>query len=211
MRNRRAVLAAVAALAGSASVWGLPGTATAAPALDSTVLTYGSVGGSAVGVGDQLSASGSLALTSSVGNVNCPVSTFSATVATNPGAPGAAAENNVNVGTEASSCSVVDMIPVYAVNSIEVATTQATVGSDGTVTVGPITAVANLQSLYGEFGCEYGADSITGTANNSDNSITFTKQRLTQTDGDIICPPAVRLGATYKPATGDSGRLVFVN
>ncbi|MET8578402.1 Tat pathway signal sequence domain protein [Streptomyces sp. NPDC005012] len=210
MRNRHSSLLAAAVLAGAASLGGMT-SATAAPAAAGNVLTYGSAGGTAVPVGAQLSAAGSISLTSTspAGSVNCSSSTFGATVASNPIAPGTAGESNVDVAVNASSCTI-SLVGATGVNSIDVDLTNATVASNGTVKVTPIRAVGVLDSWFGPVTCIYEAASITGTASNTDNSIRFTNQPLNLTNGEITCPSVTNFSAQYKPVSGSGGK-VFVN
>ncbi|WP_151774648.1 Tat pathway signal sequence domain protein [Streptomyces abyssomicinicus] len=209
MRNRRSALLAAAVLAGAASFGGMT-SATAAPTANN-VLTYASLGGAAVPVGAQLSASGTVSLSSTVpvGSVNCSSSSFAAKVATNPAAPGTATESNVAVGISAPSCTI-SLPGATGVNSIAVDLASATVHSNKTVTVSPIRAVSELDSLFGPVECVYEAASITGTASNTDNSITFTNQPLNLTNSEPTCPLVTRFSATYKPVSGPGGK-VFVN
>jgi hypothetical protein len=212
MRNRRFALLAATLLTGAATLGGMA-TATAAPAAAGNVLTYGSAGGTAVAVGDNLSAAGSISLSSTVpaGSLNCSSSNFAAKVASNPAAPGTATESNVNVTVNPSSC-VISLPGATGVTSITIATASATVTSSGVVTVTPLKATAVLSSLFGPVTCIYQASSLVGTASNTDNSIGFTNQTLTLTNSEPTCPLTTKFSGSYKPVVkASTTSKVFVN
>jgi hypothetical protein len=213
MRNRRTSLAA-AALAGAASLWGVSATAVAAPTAAGEVLTYDATG-AGVPVGAKLSASlaaGTTAkLTTTAGGstgVTCTGSAFAATVATNPAAPGTATENNVNQTFNGSTCT--SNIPLTT-GVVSITVTQgltAAVSSGGALVVnGPIAATAVLKSPFGNVTCVYGAASISGTANNADDSINFTNQLFTKSSGSSTCPANSYFSAKYAPVTGPGGAV----
>ncbi|NYV76034.1 Tat pathway signal sequence domain protein [Streptomyces sp. UH6] len=211
MRNRRFALLAATALTGAATLGGMA-TATAAPTAGN-VLTYGSAGGTAVAVGDNLSAAGSISLssTSPVGSLNCSSSNFAAKVASNPTAPGTATESNVNVTVNPSSC-VISLPGATGVSSISIATASATVTSAGVVTVTPLKATAVLNSLFGPVTCIYQASSLVGSSSNADNSINFSNQTLTLTNSEPTCPLTTKFSGSYKPVVKASTTTkVFVN
>ncbi|MCM3263387.1 MULTISPECIES: Tat pathway signal sequence domain protein [Streptomyces] len=217
MRTRSALTlaAAVAALSLSA--------VSPASAADSTVLTTGSAGGTAVAVGDELTASlkagTSATLYSSASGssgVACTSSTFTATVTDNPAAPGTATESVTGHTFDPSSCTS-NVVGVLGVNTIQIDNLpyDATVTSDGTLTVTPpagaaIQTTVQLRTLLGSVTCVYQAPQLTGTADNSDNSITFTNQHFTKTSGSSLCFSDGYFTARYAPVT-DGGSAVFVN
>ena len=214
-RSLLALTGAVAALALSAV-----GPASAA---DTAVLTTGSLGGTAVAVGDVLTAplsSGTAATlySSSTGTsgISCTSSQFTATATDNPTAPGTATESLSAHTFDSSSCTS-NVVGVLGVTSITVNNLPYTtaVGSDGTVTVtaasgSAVQTTVVLRTLLGSITCVYQASSLTGTASNDDNSIAFTNQQFTKTSGSSLCFANGYFTAKYAPVT-DNGELVYVN
>ncbi|MFF4016289.1 Tat pathway signal sequence domain protein [Streptomyces sp. NPDC001843] len=211
-------------LAGAVAALALPLAAVPASAADGTpVLTTGSAGGTPVAVGDVLTAplaSGTTATlySSATGTsgVKCTSSQFTATVKDNPAAPGTAIESAGAQTFDASSCTS-NVLGVTGVSSITVDNMPYTtsVNSDGTLTVTPasgstIQTTVKLKTLLGSINCVYQAASLTGKADNSDNSINFTNQQFTKTSGSSLCFASGYFTAKYAPVT-DSGAPVFVN
>lgn len=208
-------------LAGTVAALSL--AAVPASADGTSVLTTGSAGGTAVAVGDVLSAplaSGSNATlySSATGTsgVKCTSSTFTATVTDNPAAPGTATESVSGQSFDASSCTS-NVFGVTGVSSITVDNLPytTTVASDGTITVSPasgstIQTTVKLKTLLGSITCVYQAPSLTGTASNDDNSINFTNQQFTKVSGSSLCFSSGFFTAKYAPVT-DNGATVFVN
>ncbi|MEV6293343.1 Tat pathway signal sequence domain protein [Streptomyces sp. NPDC004059] len=210
------------ALAGTATALAL---AVAAPASadGSAVLTTGGAGGTAVATGDTLTAplaSGTSATlySSATGTsgVTCTSSQFTATVTDNPTAPGTATESVTGHTFDSSSCTS-NVTGVLGVSSITVDNLPytATVASDGTLTVSPasgstIQTTVKLRTLLGSITCVYQAASLTGKADNADNSISFTKQQFTKTSGSSLCFANGYFTARYAPVT-DGGTPVYVN
>jgi hypothetical protein len=190
-----------------------------------TVLTTGSVGGTAVAAGDSLSASlasGSQAtfFSSATGTsgVRCSSSTFTATVTSNPDAPGTATES---LNTQTFTNCTANVFGVNRVNSITINNLDfnAAVSSDGSLTLspdsGPIAATVSLGTVLGNITCNYTAQdgSLDGTADGSSGAINFNDQAFTKTSGPNLCFNTVFLTATYAPVTDASqgGAPVFVN
>ncbi|MGW7408129.1 Tat pathway signal sequence domain protein [Streptomyces sp. NPDC054833] len=209
------------ALAGT--VVALTAAATVPASADGAVLTTGSAGGTAVAVGDVLSAplaSGTSATlySSATGTsgVTCTSSTFTATVTDNPAAPGTATEA-VDAQTFGSSSCTSNVLGVTGVTSITVDNLPYTtsVASDGTLTVTPasgstIQTTVKLKTLLGSITCVYQAASLTGKADNADNSISFTNQQFTKSSGSSLCFASGFFTAKYAPVT-DAGAAVYVN
>ncbi|SOD81493.1 Tat pathway signal sequence domain protein [Streptomyces sp. Ag109_G2-15] len=213
------------------SLLALAGTVTAltlaaavpASADGSAVLTTGSAGGTAAAVGDTLTAplaSGTTATlySSATGTsgVTCTSSQFTAAVTGNPTAPGTATES-VTGHTFASSSCTSNVTGVLGVGGITVDNLPytATVASDGTLTVTPasgstIQTTVKLRTLLGTITCVYQAPSLTGKADNSDSSITFTNQQFTKSSGSSLCFANGYFTAKYAPVT-DAGARVYVN
>ncbi|MGW7261480.1 Tat pathway signal sequence domain protein [Streptomyces sp. NPDC054834] len=210
-------------LAGAVAALALPLAAVPASADGTAVLTTGSAGGTAVAVGDVLTAplaSGTSATlySSATGTsgVKCTSSQFTATVKDNPAAPGTATESAGAQTFDASSCTS-NVLGVTGVSSITVDNLPytTTVASDGTLTVTPasgstIQTTVKLKTLLGSITCVYQAASLTGTSDNSDNSINFTNQQFTKTSGSSLCFSSGYFTAKYAAVT-DAGAPVFVN
>ncbi|MFD0309433.1 Tat pathway signal sequence domain protein [Streptomyces sp. NPDC127119] len=208
MRTRTSLTlaAAVTALALSAA-----GPASAA---DGSVLTTGGAGGTAVAVGDVLSASlatgtNATLYSSATGTsgISCSSSAFVATVVDNPAAPGTATESVTSHTFDSASCSS-NVIGVLGVTSIKVDNLPYTtaVTSGGSLTITPaagssIQTTAVLRTLLGSITCVYRAPSLSGTANNADNSISFTNQQFTKFSGSSLCFSNGFFTAKYAPVT----------
>ncbi|MFH8496996.1 Tat pathway signal sequence domain protein [Streptomyces coeruleorubidus] len=211
MRTLLTLTAAVAAL-------GLTAPASAA---DTPVLT--TADGAAVAVGDVLDASlasGTAATfySSATGTsgISCTSSAFAATVTDNPAAPGTATESLTSHSFDTSGCTA-NVVGVLGVSGITVDNLPYTtsVSSDGTVSVTPgagsaIQSTVRLRTLLGTINCVYRAPSLTGTASNADNSISFTNQQFTKASGSSLCFANAFFTAKYSPVT-KGGVAVNVN
>lgn len=210
------------ALAGTATALAL---AVAAPASadGGAVLTTGGAGGAAVATGDTVTAplaSGTSATlySSATGTsgVRCTSSQFTAAVTGNPAAPGTATESVTGHSFDSSSCTS-NVTGVLGVSSITVDNLPytATVASDGTLTVSPasgstIQTTVKLRTLLGTITCVYQAPGLTGKADNTDSSISFTNQQFTKSSGSSLCFANGYFTARYAPVT-DGGARVYVN
>ncbi|MGW5331341.1 Tat pathway signal sequence domain protein [Streptomyces bauhiniae] len=188
-----------------------------------TVLTTGGVGGTAVAVGDTLTAplaagTSATLYSSATGTsgVNCKASQFTAQVTGNPAAPGAATESVTGHTFDSSTCTS-NVTGVLGVNGITVDNLPytASVSSDGTLSVAPasgstIQTTVRLRTLLGSVTCVYQAPGLTGKADNADNSITFTNQQFSKVSGSSLCFASGYFTAKYAPVT-DAGAPVFVN
>jgi hypothetical protein len=218
-RTSLALAAAVTALALSAA-----GPASAA---DGTVLTTGGADGTAVAAGDVLSASlatgtSATLYSSSTGTsgISCASSTFVASVVDNPAAPGTATESVTSHTFDSSSCSS-NVIGVLGVTRITVDNLPYTtaVTSEGSVTITPadgstIQTTVVLRTLLGSITCVYRAPSLSGAADNTDNSISFANQQFTKFSGSSLCFANGYFTAKYAPVANtsqDGGPAVFVN
>ncbi|MET8692363.1 Tat pathway signal sequence domain protein [Streptomyces sp. SID2999] len=187
------------------------------------VLTTGAVGGTAVAVGDTLTAplaagTSATLYSSATGTsgVTCKASQFTAQVTGNPAAPGAATESVTGHTFDSSTCTS-NVTGVLGVNGITVdhLPYTASVASDGTLSVAPasgstIQTTVKLRTLLGSVTCVYQAPSLTGKADNADNSITFTNQQFSKVSGSSLCFASGYFTAKYAPVT-DAGAPVFVN
>ena len=194
-------------LTAAAAAFALPVAASApAAAADVAVLTTGGVGGT-----------NATLYSSSTGTsgISCTASTFTATVGSNPAAPGTATESLT--GQTFSKCTS-NVVGVLGVTSITVNNLPYTtdVSSDGTVSVTPasgsaIQTTVVLRTLLGSVSCVYQAASgLSGTADNTDNSITFANQQFSRTSGSSLCPASGFWTAKYSPVTA-GGEPVYVN
>ncbi|GIE77151.1 hypothetical protein Aph02nite_31010 [Actinoplanes philippinensis] len=218
MHKSRITAAAIAGVT-AAMMFGAPALAD-----DGTVLTSETPAGPAVAVGDTISsglATGTQAVFATApGGANgmkCTGSSLSAVVNDNPAAPGAATLG-ANLGL--SGCTVSGIPGVTGVNSVTINNQPytTTTASDGTVTVSgtdaaPIQATLVLRSLLGSVTCVFVADgnTISGVADNTDNSIAFTDQRFNKSSGPAACISAAYFTARYTPVVTSAGALVFVN
>ncbi|MFD4511086.1 Tat pathway signal sequence domain protein [Streptomyces sp. NPDC058457] len=207
------------ALAGTVAALSIAATVPASA--DGAVLTTGSAGGTAVAVGDTLSASLASGTTAtlyssstSTSGITCAASTFTATVTDNPAASGTATESAT--AQTFSSCTS-NVVGVTGVSSITVDNLPYTtlVASGGGVTVTPaggttVQTTVKLTTLLGSITCVYQAASLTGTSSNTDNSLAFSNQAFAKSSGSILCPSAGYFTAKYAPVT-DNGAAVFVN
>ena len=218
---RRYAYLAVAAVAAVTAA--LPATAAMADDSGTAVLTYGSAGGTAVPVGDTLSASlvsgGTATFASSAtgtDGVSCATSTFTATLSSNATAPGTA-EESLTAQTFGDCTS--SMFGVFGVNSVTVESLPYTVALDssGAATVtGTIQTTLSLSTLFGDITCTYQAHggSITGTASNTDQSMSFSNQQFDLTSGSGLCPANGYFTASYAPvvdSSQDGSPAVYTN
>ncbi|MFI7305680.1 Tat pathway signal sequence domain protein [Micromonospora aurantiaca] len=218
-------LAALALLTGL--VGAAPATAAPTTSLASAVLTYPTVAGTAVSVGDVIQASlrsGTNATfyssTSGSTGIKCAASSFSAKVLTNPTAPGTATESLT--AQSFSSCTT-NVFGTTGVQSVTVNNLPYTtsVTSAGVVTISgtaaaPIQSTVVLNSLLGAITCVYrtSTNTLTGTASNGTNSISFTNQVLTKFSGPSLCFGTAYFTASYSPVkdTSKTGSpAVYVN
>jgi hypothetical protein len=216
MRTRTllTLTAAVAALS-------LPAAVPASAAADTPVLTTGSTGGTPVAVGDTLTASLASGTTATLystatgtSGVSCTSSQFTAGVTGNPTAPGTATESLTAHTFGNCSANVVGVLGVTSITVNNLPYTTS-VSSEGTVTVTPasgssIRTTVVLRTLLGSITCVYQAPSLTGTASNDDNSITFTNQQFSKVSGSSLCFANGYFTAKYAPVT-DGTAPVYVN
>lgn len=213
MRIRLA--AATTAATAAAALALLPATSASAA---SAVLTYGSVGGSAVVDGDVLTAplaSGTDATfySSATGTtgVVCAVSTFTAKVISNPAAPGTADESLT--GQTFDSCTS-NVAGVTGVNSVTVnllpydSTVSDSAGYPVTVrptsSTSPIETTVVLNTLLGSATCVYRASGLDGNASNTAQTITFQNQVFQLYQGPATCFPTGYFSASYGPVSDTS-------
>ena len=204
-------------------------SAIALPASAATpdVLTYGSVGGSNVAVGDTITAalsSGTTATfdsdTSGTSGVTCTTSQLTSTVTANPAASGVATESATAQSFDGCSSNVFGVTGVNFVTVQNLPFSAAVDDSTNTITVtgtsaAPIQSTVELNTLFGAVDCVYQAnnDTLTGTVSNTDTSINFSNQQFNLTSGSGLCPGNGYFTASYAPVqdTTQGGAAVYVN
>jgi hypothetical protein len=203
--------------------------AMALPASAATpdVLTYGSLGGSNVAVGDSVSAalaSGTTATfdsdTSDTSGVTCTSSDFTSTVTANPAASGVATESVTGQTFDGCSSNVLGVSGVNFVTVQNLPFSAAVDDSTDTITVtgtsaAPIQSTVELDTLFGAVDCVYQADNdtLTGTVSNTDTSIDFSNQQFDLTSGSFLCPGNGYFTASYAPVqdTTQGSAAVYIN
>ncbi|MET8704543.1 Tat pathway signal sequence domain protein [Kitasatospora sp. NPDC058032] len=231
MRIRRTLgTAALAAAAMLAAGTVAPAQAADAPAAAPVaVLTHTALAGPNVSVGDVLTAdlvSGTTAnfFSSATGTsgIKCATSSFSATVLSNPAAPGTATES---LNTQTFSNCTANVVGVTGVKSITVnnlaytnSVSDATgypvwlnTGSGG----GPVQTTVVLNTVLGPITCVYqSASGLTGSTNNVGQTISFVSQPLPKSSGPSTCFATGYFTSTYGPVRDISvpgSPAVFVN
>lgn len=223
-RYRYLVLAACAALLAAAPA--LPAAAGDPSVSAGAVLTYGSSAGPDVGVGDALSASlkaGTTArFTSTAGGstgATCTASSFSATVTSNPAAPGTATESLTNQTFGSCTENISGVLSVQSITVDNLPYNASVSSSTGVVTVtgssAAIQTTVVLNTLLGRITCRYQANggAITGDTSDVDNSITFSDEQFNKTSGPSLCFNNGFFSAIYAPVVDNTqgGAAVFVN
>jgi hypothetical protein len=200
----------LAAAAATALLMGLP--AVSASAASTAVLTTGSAAGPAAAVNDVLTAglsSGTTANfftdTTDTTGVFCSTSSFSATVTANPAPPGTAGESLTNQAFSncTTNISGASSVQDVTLNNLPYSGTVSDSGNSVTLT-GPLSTTITLNTFVGTVVCTYTTPSIVGTASNTDNSITFTNQPFTLSNGSIACFSNGFFSATYAPVVDSS-------
>lgn len=217
---RRTILRSAALSVGvAAALFVSTGSATA---LDDTVLTNDSAGGTAVAVGDVISADLAAGTTATFFDsadgdtgVTCTTSGFRGTVEDNPTAPGTATGTLDELTLTDCTANILGVTSV----SITVENLPYSLGvssEDGnpvTISGESMTISAELDTLIGTITCVYEATGISGNADNADNSIAFANQEFTRSDGPDNCFSPGYFTATYGPVQNDTADSspVFVN
>jgi hypothetical protein len=194
---------------------GAAAPATAAAPLTSDTLTVGSAGGTAVAVGNTLSAAltGTSTLTTSAGNISCTQGSFGATVTANGAAT--ATETVTSFAFTNTSCTskITGTTSVQSIGLKSGTAPVATVtGSTSQLTVTPVVTVV-LGTILGDVTCYY-SGAATGTLSNTAHSLAFSGVAVTkQTGSSSLCPSSGTFTATYEPVvdTSLSSQDVYVN
>ncbi|MFG2905418.1 Tat pathway signal sequence domain protein [Kitasatospora sp. NPDC048286] len=219
--SRTLATAALASLA-------LTGAAVAPAQAAGAVLTTGSPSGPAVAVGDVLTAnlvSGTYATfyNSATGTtgVKCAASSFSATVTSNPAAPGSAVER---LDTQTFGSCTSNVIGVTGVKSISVTnlpftnTVSDAPGNPVKLTPGAAGVMGTtvvLNTILGSISCNYqNSTGINGTTSNTGNTIGFSGQPFALVSGPSLCFSTGFFSATYGQVidiTAPGQPVLFVN
>jgi hypothetical protein len=211
--HRYAKLAIALVVAGGTALAGAPAHASDSGTQVVDVLTYGSLGGTNVAVGDVLTSglkTGTVATfystTTGTTGVKCSASAFSATVLTNPAAGGTATESltSQTFGTCSANVPGVTSVQSIVVNNLPY---NASVnGTSKAVTItggaaGVVQTTVKLGTLLGSITCVYLADlnTVLGLASNTDNSIKFTNQKFNKSSGPSTCFGTAWFSAWYAP------------
>ncbi|MFE7532311.1 Tat pathway signal sequence domain protein [Kitasatospora sp. NPDC057542] len=223
-----AVTAAAVCATTTLALAAVPASASPEPLAAGPVLTAGSAGGAAVAVGDALAAplaAGTKATfystaTSTTG-VTCATSQLSASVLSNPAAPGSATASLT--GLTFGSCTA-NVTGVTSVRSLTVGnlpygvTVSDAPGLPVTLTggsAGTIQATAVLDTWFGTITCSYQlSGAFTGSADNAAHSLAFRTEHFAKSGGSTLCPGDGYFSATYGPVadTSQTGSpAVFVN
>lgn len=193
-----------------------------ASAASSSVLTVGSAGGSPVNPNDTVTASlesgTNAVLSTSSGNVNCNTSQFTATVNTNPTAPGTATETLTAQTFSGCTAKITGVTSVKSITVQNLSYNASVSDSSNTLTLtagsnGALEVSAALNTILGTITCNYTASSLVGATSNSNNSIAFSNQSTTLLSGPGLCPKSGTFSATYGPVkdTTQNNGTVFVN
>lgn len=196
--------------------------ASAATAAKHDVLTYGRVGGTNVKVKSLLKANlkkGTEAEFLTPGNqfVKCKEVSFTDKVTKNPKAKGTADEE-LTVQTYkkcSTNISAATGAPRIVVNHLPYKTTLSDSKGDP-VTVSKTVATITVPTSIGSLICTYSAKNgkTAGSASNSAQTITFSKQPFTKTSGPTGCPGSGDFSASFGPVEDTSVHgdpHVFVN
>lgn len=213
MRGYRSVALAITTALLTVAMAGSAGAASA-------VLTYGSLGGLPVGIGDEITgglAAGTAAtFYNGTTGVKCAASTATATVVTNPASPGNATLSLT--GLTFDSCTT-NISGVTSVRSVTVSNLPyvLTVDSGSGVTVspgtsGPVQVVVVLVSLLGPLTCVYRPHfgSVGALFSNIDSSVAFNGEWFDRVSGPLVCTGSAYFTATYVVRTAQ-GEPLYVN
>jgi hypothetical protein len=212
-------------IAAATALVALPTASASAATPD--VLTYGSVGGGNVAVGDVLTAglaSGTTATfyssTTGTSGVSCTASSFGATVTANPAAPGTVTESLTSQTFSGCTTNVVGTTGVQSitVNNLPYTVSVSDASGDPVTVSGtsssPIKTTVVLGTILGTITCVYTGPSFTGSASATASSLSFTNQTFTLQSGSSLCFSTAYFSANYAPIA-DSGQTgspsVYVN
>jgi len=193
--------------------------AEAAPAVVHHVLTIRRVGGPNVKKGAilkaNLSTGAKAVFASSAGKVTCKVSSFTVKVIINPPKPGTATESLTKQTFSKCSTTITGARSVKSVklNKLPYKTTISDKAGFPVTVFGPKTTIT-LNTTLGTLSCSFKAATAKGHANNSKQTITFTKQPFKKSSGSAACPSKGTFSVSYGPVRDTSvtgSPHVFVN
>jgi hypothetical protein len=211
---------------GAAAAMGLlTALAAAGPASADTggVLTVSAAGGTNVSVGDTLSAglaSGTTAtfLDASGKGVTCSVATFTASVTSNPTAPGSAVESITALTFASCKSNISGVSSVKSITIDNLPYTGTVNDTAGSITItGTVHATISLGLVIGSATCKYTGPTggVAGTVSNTANSLAFSNQAFAKDTGSWAgCPSPENFTATFEPVVDTSvtgSPAVFVN
>jgi len=210
---------------GAAAAIGLLTAVAAAPANADAVdvLTYGSVGGTNVSVGDVLQASlatGTTAtfLDASGKGVTCTGATFAATVSTNPAAPGVATESITALTFSGCTSNISGVSSVKGITIDNLPYSGSVDDSTGAITItGSVHATISLGLVIGSATCKYTGPTagVVGAAAASTDSLSFSNQVFAKDTGSWAgCPTPENFTASFSPVVDASvtgSPSVYVN
>jgi hypothetical protein len=199
-----------------------------ASAATAHVLTTGKVGGANVATGAILKASlasGTTAnfFSSSTGKtgIKCSTSSFSAKVTSNPVKPGTAKESLTSQSFSKCTSNVAGVNSVKSVTLGNLPYNVTVSDSKGmpvkvseTSSKKPLRTTIVLNTVLGPVTCVYQAKTISGTASNTGNTNSFSKQKFTKSSGSSACFGSGFFTAKYGPVKDSSVKgspKVFVN
>jgi hypothetical protein len=189
-----------------------------AEAATAHVLTIGKTGGTAVRKGavlkSGLAKKTTATFTLGTMTVKCTSASFTGKVTSNPAVSAKAKATESVTASTLAKCSVkgATSISVVVKNLPYNGTVSAAKGNpvkvSGTSKSKPISLMATVVVPHiGKFTCTYTAASISGTASNKGNAITFSKQKFAFSKGSVFCKNAAKtatFSATYGPVTDTS-------
>ncbi len=198
-------------------------TAFASPAATHDVLTWGHADGVNVAKNQVLKANLAskakatfVSSPSSAGTITCTKSSFTAKVTSNPAKPGTATESltaQTFSGCTASGNPDITGVKSVLIDHLPYKTTISDKKGDPVV-VSDSETTLNLDSTVGVITCVYKATTTTGSASNTTQTITFSKQKFKKLSGPAVCTSSGAFSASYGPVIDTSVKgdpHVFVN
>jgi hypothetical protein len=224
---RKSILALTAAAAALLPLSVLS-VASAAPAATHDVLTTGKVGGTNVNVKAVLQAGlapkSSVVIADGSTTLTCKSSTFTVKVTKNPKAKGTSDESLTKQSF--SKCTAAGPFKSF-ITSVSVSlakppykTTVSDKKGDPVTVSGAKSKVVVVTNIIGTLTCYYSGKTVTGSASNKHQTISFSKQKLTLASGSSsscsMLSKTSEFSATYGPVVdtsvkGKSKPHVFVN
>ncbi|MGF1425696.1 Tat pathway signal sequence domain protein [Kitasatospora sp. LaBMicrA B282] len=206
-------LLAVMAAATSLAVSGAAPAFAQGPNDGPAILTLGGPAGTAVPVGDVLSGTlvpGTFQLTiDGFLGVTCTSSSGSATVTSNPAAPGTVTAS-LNGAPAPGGCTG---IPGVSLQSVDLGQFNASASDTGSPQSFPVRATVTVSTLLGPISCTY-QTAVAASLDRASQSLAITAQSSGVSDNPVVCPASASLSATYGSFTDTSrpgNPSVYVN